>query len=277
MQPRRLQPGLLQGAGVDRKRRLDQRRHRPIRAEHRVGGSERRIRTGVPALGKRTSQGGQDAGGLVRRRIDTKTHRSRPFTLPFRMRRSNCPASSRTCSACPDGPCSTRWSLANATHAPSPISPRATWSRRSPPSSRPSLASSRTITPGCCGCCWAPSTISPRRSRNSTGSSSAPWRRSPPQTTAPSAIRPVNVVTARVLAEKLDAVPGIGPATAQIILAEIGADMSRFPTPEHLVSWAKLCPRTIQSGAKNTSGPAGQGNPWLRNRFCWPSWLVGSG
>ncbi|MGW1047444.1 transposase, partial [Streptomyces sp. NPDC002547] len=73
-----------------------------------------------------------------------------------------------------------------------------------------------------------------------------------------------DAVTARVLAEKLDAVPGIGPATAQIVLAEIGADMSRFPTPEHLVSWAKLCPRTIQSGAKNTLGPAGQGNPWLK-------------
>ncbi|MEV5012231.1 transposase [Streptomyces sp. NPDC055692] len=71
-------------------------------------------------------------------------------------------------------------------------------------------------------------------------------------------------VTARVLAERLDAVPGIGPATAQIILAEIGTDMSRFPTPDHLVSWAKLCPRTIQSGAKNSAGPAGQGNPWLK-------------
>lgn len=57
---------------------------------------------------------------------------------------------------------------------------------------------------------------------------------------------------------------GIGLATAQIILAEIGTDMSRFHTPEHLVSWAKLCPHTIQSGARNTSGPAGQGNPWLK-------------
>ncbi|WP_234392410.1 transposase [Streptomyces sp. WM6378] len=75
---------------------------------------------------------------------------------------------------------------------------------------------------------------------------------------------PTAPVSARVLAEKLDAVPGIGPTTAQIILAEIGADMSRFPTPEHLVSWAELCPRTIQSGAKNTAGPAGQGNPWLK-------------
>ncbi|MFJ5879829.1 IS110 family transposase [Kitasatospora cineracea] len=66
------------------------------------------------------------------------------------------------------------------------------------------------------------------------------------------------------LIQRLDAVPGVGVATAQIILAEIGLDMSRFPTPEHLVSWAKLCPRTIQSGAKNSAGPAGKGNPWLK-------------
>ncbi|MFG3403628.1 IS110 family transposase [Streptomyces sp. NPDC048142] len=75
---------------------------------------------------------------------------------------------------------------------------------------------------------------------------------------------PAAPVSARVLVERLDAVPGIGPTTAQTIVAEIGADMSRFPTPEHLASWAKLCPRTIQSGAKHTTGPAGQGNPWLK-------------
>lgn len=66
------------------------------------------------------------------------------------------------------------------------------------------------------------------------------------------------------LIERLDAIPGVAAATAQVILAEIGLDMTRFPTPEHLVSWAKLCPRTIQSGTKNTSGPAGKGNPWLK-------------
>jgi len=39
--------------------------------------------------------------------------------------------------------------------------------------------------------------------------------------------------------------------------------MTRFLTPGHLVSWAKLCPRTIQSGAKNRSGKSGKGNPYL--------------
>lgn len=64
--------------------------------------------------------------------------------------------------------------------------------------------------------------------------------------------------------ERLDEIPGVGPSTAQVILAEIGLDMSVFPTPGHLVSWAKLSPRTLQSGNKNTSGPTGKGNPWLR-------------
>ena len=64
--------------------------------------------------------------------------------------------------------------------------------------------------------------------------------------------------------ERLDEIPGIGPGTAQVILAETGLDMSVFPTAGHLVSWAKLTPRTIQSGGKNTSGPTGKGNPWLR-------------
>jgi len=64
--------------------------------------------------------------------------------------------------------------------------------------------------------------------------------------------------------ERLDEIPGIGPGAAQIILAEIGLDMSRFPTARHLVSWAKLCPRTIQSGPVLRSGKAGKGNPYLK-------------
>jgi transposase len=64
--------------------------------------------------------------------------------------------------------------------------------------------------------------------------------------------------------ERLDEIPGIGPLGAQVILAEIGLDMTRFPTAGHLVSWAKLCPRTIQSGAKHRAGATGKGNPYLK-------------
>ena len=64
--------------------------------------------------------------------------------------------------------------------------------------------------------------------------------------------------------ERLDEIPGIGAHNAQAILAEIGVDMSRFPTPEHLVSWAKLCPRTIQSGPVTRAGKTGKGNPYLK-------------
>jgi transposase len=66
------------------------------------------------------------------------------------------------------------------------------------------------------------------------------------------------------LAGRLTEIPGIGPYGAQVILAEIGPDMTVFPTPGHLASWAKPTPRTIQSGAKNTHGPTGKGNPRLR-------------
>ena len=64
--------------------------------------------------------------------------------------------------------------------------------------------------------------------------------------------------------ERLDEIPGIGRGAAQIILAEIGFDMSRFPTAAHLVSWAKLCPRTIQSGAIQRCGKTSRGNPYLK-------------
>jgi transposase len=64
--------------------------------------------------------------------------------------------------------------------------------------------------------------------------------------------------------ERLDEIPGVGPQAAQAILAEIGLDMSVFPTAGHLVSWAKLCPRTIQSGASNRAGKSGKGNPYVK-------------
>ena len=64
--------------------------------------------------------------------------------------------------------------------------------------------------------------------------------------------------------QRLAQIPGISPEGAQIIIAEIGLDMTRFPTAGHLVSWAKLCPRTIQSGAKHKTGKTPKGNPYLK-------------
>jgi transposase len=66
------------------------------------------------------------------------------------------------------------------------------------------------------------------------------------------------------LVDILDEIPGVGRHIAQVIIAEIGLDMSQFRTAAHLVSWAKLCPRTIQSGAKSTAGKTGKGNRYLR-------------
>jgi transposase len=63
---------------------------------------------------------------------------------------------------------------------------------------------------------------------------------------------------------RLDEIPGIDIHAAQVIVAELGLDMSVFPTSAHLVSWAKLAPRTIQSGAKMATGKTGKGNPYLK-------------
>jgi transposase len=63
---------------------------------------------------------------------------------------------------------------------------------------------------------------------------------------------------------RLDEIPGISAHGAQIIVSEIGLDMARFPTAAHLVSWAKLSPRTIQSGARSHAGKTGKGNPYLK-------------
>lgn len=64
--------------------------------------------------------------------------------------------------------------------------------------------------------------------------------------------------------ERLDEIPGIAERAAQIIIAEIGLDMSQFPTPAHLVSWAKLSPQTIQSGPTTKAGKTGKGNRYLK-------------
>jgi transposase len=62
----------------------------------------------------------------------------------------------------------------------------------------------------------------------------------------------------------LDSIPGVGRLTAEVILAEVGLDLSRFPTAGHLASWAGLCPGQDESAGKRRSGRTRPGNPWLR-------------
>jgi transposase len=65
-------------------------------------------------------------------------------------------------------------------------------------------------------------------------------------------------------ADRLDEIPGIGPVAAAVIIAEIGTDMTRFPTPGHLASWAKFAPGVKESaGKKKGKGSTGHGNRYL--------------
>jgi len=62
----------------------------------------------------------------------------------------------------------------------------------------------------------------------------------------------------------LDTIPGVDQRTAQVIVAETGADMSRFASSAHLASWAGMCPGNNESAGKHASGKTRKGSKWLR-------------
>src|SRR6516225_4613956 len=78
----------------------------------------------------------------------------------------------------------------------------------------------------------------------------------------------------RELIPGLCAIPGVSFLSATAILAEIGRDMSRFPTAGHLISWAGLCPGQNQSAGKRKSSRLRRGAPWLKTMLVQCAWAA---
>jgi transposase len=80
--------------------------------------------------------------------------------------------------------------------------------------------------------------------------------------------------TFRTLISLLCTIPGVGELAAKTILAEIGTDMSRFPTAGHLLSWAGLCPGQNESAGKRKSSRLRKGSPWLKTLMVQCGWAA---
>jgi len=78
----------------------------------------------------------------------------------------------------------------------------------------------------------------------------------------------------RKSARLLTTMPGVSELTAQVVLAEIGVDMARFPTPAHLLSWATMCPRNDESAGKRRSTRTRKGSPWLKTALVTAAWAA---
>jgi transposase len=72
----------------------------------------------------------------------------------------------------------------------------------------------------------------------------------------------------------LKTIPGVSDLMAQVIVSEIGTDMSRFPTVGHLLSWAGLCPRNDESAGKRRSTRLRHGAPWLKTQLVQAAWCA---
>jgi len=83
-----------------------------------------------------------------------------------------------------------------------------------------------------------------------------------------------NVEPFRAAVEMLTTIPGISSLSAEVIVSEIGIDMSRFRTEAHLISWAGLCPRNEESAGKRRSNRMKKGAPWLKTTLIPCAWAA---
>jgi transposase len=74
--------------------------------------------------------------------------------------------------------------------------------------------------------------------------------------------------------DRLDTITGVGKRAAECIIAEIGVDMTRFPTPAQLASWAGLCPGNNITGGRRRSGKTNKGNRWLTETLNQCAWAA---
>lgn len=88
---------------------------------------------------------------------------------------------------------------------------------------------------------------------------------SPPRPASTGPAEPEAAVPWEEAVALLDTAPGIGRTVAELLIAAVGTDMSRFPSEAHLASWAKLSPGNHESGGKRFSGKTGRGSRWLRS------------
>ena len=83
-----------------------------------------------------------------------------------------------------------------------------------------------------------------------------------------------NVEPFRTAVEMLSTIPGISTLSAEVIVAEIGIDMSHFETAGHLISWAGLCPKNDESAGKRRSNRMKKGAPWLKTTLIQCAWAA---
>ncbi len=74
--------------------------------------------------------------------------------------------------------------------------------------------------------------------------------------------------------QRLQTVVGVGRRSAEVLVSDIGIDMSRFATSAHLASWARICPGTHESAGKRRSAGTGTGNNWLRTTLLESAWAA---